>query len=238
MIQALLKELPARYPRYGFKKPFHLIRNQGHLFNHKLFNHKRIYRNYCELNLNLKKKPKKRLAPRTVRSLTQTERANTCWSLDYMSNALMTGKRFRTANVIDDYNREWLGNNVSFSLPSRRITQWLDNIAKARRYPKSIRVDNAPENISRHFEEWAKTNGIEIQYIQPRKPAENGYIERFDRTYREAILDPYLFKSIKQVQNLTDEWLHHYNEERPHEALKNFAPRKLTGQLQAGNSIC
>lgn len=233
MIQALLKELAAQYPRYGFKKLFHLIRNEGHLFNHK-----RIYRNYCELNLNLKKKPKKRLAPRTLQSLTQTERPNTCWSLDYMSDALMTGKRFRTANVIDDYNREGLGINVSFSLPSRRITQWLDNIAKAKGYPKSIRVDNAPENISRHFQEWAKTNGIEIQYIQPGKPAQNGYIERFNRTYREAILDSYLFKSIKQVQNLTDEWLNHYNEERPHEALKNLAPRKLTGQLHAGNSIC
>jgi putative transposase len=233
MIQKLLKELAALHPRYGFKKMFALIRKLGHLFNHK-----RVYRNYCKLKLNLKRRPKKRLAPRTLQKLVQPERPNICWSLDYMSDALMTGRRFRTANVIDDCNREGLGINVSFSLPSRRITKWLDRIAESRGYPSAIRVDNAPENISKHFQEWAQSHSIEIKFIQPGKPAQNGYIERFNRTYREAILDLFLFKNIGQVQRLTDEWLQHYNDQRPHEALDNLTPRQMAKKLQAGNSIC
>lgn len=203
-----------------------------------MFNHKRVYRNYCELKLNLKRRPKKRLAPRTLQTLIQPEQLNKCWSLDYMGDALMTGRQFRTANVIDDCNREGLGISVSFSLPSRRITKWLDRIAAVRGYPDSIRVDNGPENVSHFFQEWAQKHNIEIKFIQPGKPAQNGYIERFNRSYREAILDPYLFKDISQVQKLTDEWLTHYNEERPHEALNNLTPRQFAKKLCVGNSIC
>lgn len=106
----------------------------------------------------------------------------------------MTGQRFRTANVIDGCNREGLGINVSFSLPSRRITKWLDSIASVGGYPTAIRVDNALENISKHFQEWVQTHNIEIKFIQPGKPAQNRYIERFNRTYREASFDLFLFR--------------------------------------------
>lgn len=191
------------------------------------FNHKRVRRVYGELKLNLKRKPKKRLAPRTALVLQQPVAINTCWSLDYMSDALINGRRFRTANVIDDFNREGLGIQINFCLPSWRVTRWLDMIAYWRGYPKNIRVDNAPENISQHFQTWAESKGITLLYIQPGKPAQNGYIERFNRSYREAVLDMYLFKNINQVQQLTDEWLRHYNEERPHESLNNLTPRQL-----------
>lgn len=226
LVKEMLMELSMQYPRYGFKKLFGLIRCQGYHFNHK-----RVRRIYCELKLNLKRKPKKRLAPRTALVLQQPTAINTCWSLDYMSDALINGRRFRSANVIDDFNREGLGIQVNFCLPSWRVTRWLDMIAYWRGYPKNIRVDNAPENISQYFQSWAESKGITLLYIQPGKPAQNGYIERFNRSYREAVLDMYLFKTISQVQQLTDEWLRHDNEERPHESLNNFAPRQL---LMAG----
>lgn len=233
MIENLLKTLSTQYPTYGFQKLFHSIR-----LNNYSFNHKRVYRIYCDLKLNLKTKPRKRLAPRTKIKLVQPERINQCWSLDFMSDALISGRRIRTANVIDDCNRGALGILVSFSLTAKRITRWLDQLALSHGYPDRIRVDNGPENISHHFQDWARTHGIFIQYIQPGKPAQNAYIERFNRTYREAILDMYLFRSIEEVQHITDNWLKHYNEERPHESLNNQSPMNFIKQLNQNSSIC
>jgi len=226
--------LSTQYPRYGFKKLFGLLKAEDCVFNHK-----RVHRIYCELGLNLKRKPKKRLAPRTKVTLSEPKQINRCWSLDYMSDALVEGRCFRTANVIDDCNREGLSILVSFSLTSRKITQWLDRIADHRGYPDRIRVDNGAENTSCHFQEWAKSHGIVIEFIQPGKPAQNAYIERFNRSYREAVLDMYLFEDIRQAQALTNEWLTHYNSERPHESLKNQTPWAFANRLnQADNSSC
>jgi putative transposase len=233
VIEYLLKTFSAQHPIYGFEKLFNLIRLKNHRFNHK-----RVYRIYCDLKLNLKIKPKKRLAPRTKIKLLQPKEINQCWSLDFMSDALINGRRIRTANVIDDCNRGAIGILVSFSLTSKRITKWLDQLALSRGYPKRIRVDNGPENISRHFQAWAKQHDIFIQYIQPGKPAQNAYIERFNRTYREAILDMYLFRNIHEVQRITNTWLKHYNEERPHESLNHQTPMNFNNQLNKNFSIC
>lgn len=233
VIETLLKTLSAQHPTYGFGKLFNLIRLKDYCFNHK-----RVYRIYCDLRLNLKIKPKKRLAPRTKVTLTPPRNMNQCWSLDFMSDALTNGRRLRTANVIDDCNREGLGILVSFSLPSRRITRWLDQVALTRGYPCCIRVDNGPENIAHHFQKWAKSHSIFIQYIQPGKPAQNAYIERFNRSYREAVLDMYLFQSIQEVQKITNTWLKHYNEERPHEALNNQTPKSFITKLNQTYSSC
>lgn len=232
MIITMLKALSAQYPQYGFKKLFNLIRNKGYIFNHK-----RIRRLYRELKLNLKIKPKKRLAPRTKKTLKPPKEINQCWSLDYMSDALKTGQRFRTANIIDDCNRAVIGILASFTLPSSRITRWLDQLCFIKGYPKTIRVDNGPENISKHFQKWAKEKNITILYIQPGKPSQNAYIERFNRTYREAILDMYLFQNIRHVQDLTNKWITHYNEERPHESLQNLTPSKFTNLIQSNSSF-
>lgn len=222
VIKNLLLELSALHPRYGFKKMYEMIRAKGYGVNHK-----RVYRIYCELKLNLKRKVKKRLPKREGKSLLQPSVLNECWSLDYMSDALFTGKRFRTANVIDDCNREGLGIEVSFSLPAKRITRWLDTIALVRGYPKILRVDNGPENISIHFQQWAKSHQITVQYIQPGKPAQNAFIERFNRSYREEVLDLYLFKNIQEIKNITTDWLHHYNNHRPHESLGFKTPSQM-----------
>lgn len=231
MIETCLKDLSAQHPRYGFKKLFHLIRQQGLRVNHK-----RVYRIYCDLRLNLKRKPKKRLAPRTAEKLVQPEQLNQCWSLDFVSDVLKQGRRFRTANVIDDSNRECVGILAALSLPAARVTRWLDVLAETRGYPDKIRTDNGPEFISHTFKAWAKQHGIKLHYIQPGKPAQNGYIERFNRSYREAVLDMYLFETIQAVQLLTDRWLKHYNEERPHESLNNLSPLTFTQQRLLANS--
>ena len=232
-IKSELLSFSAKYPQYGFKKIFDMMKLQS-----KPWNHKRVYRIYCELKLNLKVKPKKRLAKRTAIKLEQPMMLNECWSFDFMSDSLVTGRRFRTANVIDDCNREALGILVDYSLPALKVTRWLDHIALIRGYPKKIRVDNGPENISRHFAEWAKNHDVVIHYIQPGKPAQNGYVERFNRSYREAVLDMYLFENIQQVQKITNEWLQHYNEERPHDALGSLTPLAYARQVRQELSIC
>lgn len=130
-IEIALKELTEKYKRYGFRKLFHKLRMQGNTWNHK-----RVYRVYCALKLNLKIKPKKRLPSRDKVTLEQPQTPNETWSLDYMSDALIGGKRFRTINVIDDYNREALGIKASSSLPSVRVTQFLDIIALHKGYPQ------------------------------------------------------------------------------------------------------
>ena len=221
MIKKLLLKLSSQHPQYGFRVLFGIIRSLGHPWNHK-----RVRRLYCELKLNLKRKPKKRLAPRTAKVLLVPPKPNQVWSLDYMSDALGTGRRFRTANVIDDCRRECLGICVRFSLPACLITRWLDKIGKERGYPKVIRVDNGPENLSKSFKNWAVSHEIKIHYIQPGKPAQNAFIERFNRTYREAILDMYQFDNLQEVKDLTRKWILHYNHERPHQALGMQPPIK------------
>ncbi len=105
-----------------------------------------------------------------------------------------------------------------------------------RGYPLKIRVDNGPENMAQHFKNWAKSHSVAVHYIQPGKPAQNGYIERFNRSYREEVLNMYLFENLTQVQQLTDKWLVHYNENRPHESLGNLPPVQFAKQLNRENS--
>lgn len=219
-IKKQLKVLSERYPRYGFKKLFSKVRQEGYVWNHK-----RVYRVYCTMQLNFRRRAKKRFPSREKIGLTQPASMNSSWSMDFMSDALMSGKRFRTVNLIDDCNREVLGINASISLPSKRVTEFLDSIAFCRGYPLQLRLDNGPENVSKEMVDWSKKHGVHIHYIQPGKPAQNAYIERFNRTYREEVLNRYLFKNIEEVQMITDKWMYEYNNERPHQALGNLTPR-------------
>lgn len=212
---------------HGFWKLYTRLRNDGFLWNNK-----RVYRVYCELKLNKRRRPKKRLPSREKLPLIQPEQTNTCWSLDFMSDALMNGRRFRTVNVIDDFNREALGIRAGFSLPAERVTEFLDEIAGVRGYPCELRVDNGPENISSVMSNWAANNGVKIKFIQPGKPAQNGYIERFNRTYREEVLNMHLFYDINHAQSITDEWLVSYNSKRPHESLGNLTPLQFSEKLR------
>jgi putative transposase len=188
------------------------------------WNHKRIYRVYGELKLNLRVKPKKRLPTREPKPLEQPQAANQSWSLDFMSDSLASGRAFRTLNIIDDFNREILWIEIDTSLPALRLIRVLDMITAWRGCPRQIRLDNGPELISHLLAQWAETHGVELAFIQPGKPAQNAYIERFNRTYREDILDAYLFHTITEVRDITEEWIEEYNAIRPHQALGDLSP--------------
>lgn len=186
-----LLELTERYPRYGIYKG---SANMGHGWNHK-----KVYRVYCMLDLNIQRKGKRRIPLRERRPLTVSFSPNQTWSADFMSDALGCGRRFRTFNVIDDFNREALGIEIDLSLPSKRVIQVLDNIGMTRGYPSRLRLDNGPELVSLALADWAESHGVTLEFIQPGKPTQNSYIERFNRTYREEVLDFYIFKNLNEV---------------------------------------
>lgn len=227
-IKQQLRWLAERKPRWGYKKMTDYLKNQGYEWNHK-----RIHRVYQELKLNIRIKPKKRLPFRTAKQLVQPEAANLSWSLDFMSDSLSNGRTFRTLNIIDDFNREALWIEADTSLPAQRVTRTLDMLASWRGYPKQVRVDNGPELISKELAGWAERHHVVLAFIQPGKPAQNGYIERFNRTYREAILDVYLFDSLEEVRIITEDWIEEYNAIRPHESLGGVPPYQYQHKVAA-----
>ena len=217
----VLQDLAEKKPRYGFGKMFQMVRRRGHPWNHK-----RVYRVYCNLNLNFRRKGKKRLPNRNPEPLSVPGSMNQCWSADFMSDALWCGRRFRTFNLIDDYNREVLTIDVDRSLPAGRVVCALDRAAAWRGYPKKLRIDNGPELTSVRLADWAYDNDVELEFTEPGRPMQNGFIERFNRTYRTEVLDMYIFNELKEVQEITDNWVIEYNEERPHESLGNLTPKE------------
>ena len=208
-----------RYPAYGFGKLFHILRRQGHAWNRK-----RVHRVYCPLNLNMRRRGKERLPSRNPEKLSVPSVINQSGSMDFMSDSLVCGRRFRTFNVVDDFNREALAIEIDLSLPVPRIIRVLERIIAWRDYPQQIRMDNGPEFIATALVDWTETYGIHLEFIQPGKPTQNSFVERFNRTYRDEILNRYVFKSLHQVRELTDDWIREYNEERPHESLGNLTP--------------
>ena len=190
------------------------------------WNHKRIYRIYKELELNLRIKPRKRLNREKPEALSVPEAINQVWSMDFMHDQLETGRSFRLLNVIDDFNREALGIEIDFSLSSLRVIRALEQIISWRGKPKVIRCDNGPEYISSALQTWAENSQIKIEYIQPGNPQQNAYVERFNRTVRYEWLSQYYWKDLEEVQLFATKWMWSYNHERPNMALGGFTPKQ------------
>ena len=216
-----LQTAAERYPRYGFPKSFQVLRRQGCPWDHK-----RLHRIYCLLKLNFRRKGKQRLPVRNPSPLATPEALNQSWSVDFMHDALVCGRRFRTFNVVDDFNREALSIEIDLNLPAPRGGRVLDRIAANRGYPIMLRMDNGPEFISLILAEWAEKHAVKLEFIQPGKPTQHAFIERFNRTYRTDVLDFYLFRTLNEVREITEKWLSEYNGERPHESLNNMTPEE------------
>jgi putative transposase len=225
LIEAL-SHLAKEHADLGFGKFFDLLRAEGHRWNHK-----RVHRVYCEMKLNKRRKHKRRVPARHPEPLSVPAALNRCWSADFMSDALGDGRRFRTFNVIDDHRREVLAIEIDLNLGSRRVVRVLDRIAETRGLPERIRFDNGPEFTSIAVADWAEQNGVELEFIKPGRPMQNGFIERFNRTYRQAILDMYIFESLDEVRELTARWIDFYNRRRPHDSLGGKPPRSSCGPV-------
>src|SRR5690554_589911 len=198
------------------------------LWDSYTWNHKRVYRIYRELELNLRIKPKRRLRRDKPDALSVPTAMNQVWSMDFMSDSLADGRSLRTFNVIDDYNREGLTIEVDLSLPSARVIRALEQVIEWRGKPAAIRCDNGPEYLSSELINWAERHQITMLYIQPGKPTQNAYVERFNRTVRHEWLDLHLFESVEHAQELATQWLWLYNNERPNTAIGGIPPKQLT----------
>ena len=214
-----LNDVVARHGRWGFWKCFYRLRRAGHWWNHK-----RVHRVYCALRLNLPRRTKRRVPVRLRQPLFAPARLNETWALDFMGDRLYDGRAFRALTVIDEGNREALAIEVGTSIPSARVIRVLDELIRLYGRPARVRIDNGPELTSEAFVGWCTAQRIGLGYIQPGKPDQNAFIERFNRTFREEVLDAHLFESLDQVRAITEPWLETYNTERPHDSLGQVPP--------------
>jgi putative transposase len=227
-IVEVLNTLVEAHPRWGFWKCYDRMRRDGYPWNHK-----RVWRIYRAMRLNLKRRTKKRVPRRERQSMEVVPLPNVVWGLDFMSDALYSGRTFRTFNILDEGVREGLDIVIDTSIPATRMTRALEMVAISRGYPAAVRCDNGPEFTSQAFVDWCAERDIEIRYIQPGKPNQNAFTERFNRTYREEVLDAYVFESLEDVRWITEAWKQEYNEERPHDAIGRIPPSEYRRQIEA-----
>lgn len=229
LIADWLIEITGKWRNWGFGLCFLYLRNvKGFKWNHK-----RVYRIYKELELNLRIKPKKRIVRERPEKLKVPVNINESWSMDFMHDQLSDKRSYRLLNIIDDHNREALAMEIDLSLPAERVIRTLEQLIEWRGKPKEIRSDNGPEYISHKLQAWASQRKIKLNYIQPGNPQQNAYVERFNRTVRYDWLNQDIFETLQQVQEKATNWLWHYNNERPNMALGGITPaakREITNQ--------
>lgn len=216
-----LTELAERYPRYGFKKLFQVLRRQGNTWNHK-----RVRRISCLLKLNFRRKGKQRLPVRNPAPLATPQALNQSGSIYFMHNALVCGRRFRNFNVVDDFNREALAIEIDLNIPAPRVIRVLYRAVASRGYPLKMRMNNGPQLVSLALAQCAEEHGVQLEFIKPGKLTQNAFIERFNRTYRTETLDFYLFRTLNEARKITERWLVEYNNELPRESLNNLTPEE------------
>ncbi len=228
-VVSALNETVARHGRWGFWKCFQRLSDQGHEWNHK-----RVHRVYCSMKLNLPRRMKRRVITRERQPLAAPQSVNQVWALDFMHDTLYDGRKFRLLNVIDESNREALRIECGSSIPSSQLLRVLDGLIDFYGKPQAIRMDNVlnasacqqngPEMTSAKFVSWAEQQGIELRYIQPGKPNQNVFIERFNKSVRQEVLDAWLFDSLAQAQQILEGWRIEYNTVRSHESLGKKTP--------------
>lgn len=221
-LEGHLSEFTARHPAIGFWACFHRLRNKGH--KGVGFNHKRLYRVYTSMKLNIRRKTKKRLPERTKEPLAVPSGPNQCWSLDFMSDALSDGRKFRLLNIIDDFNRQSLKTEIDTSLPALRVRRALEETVAQVGLPAKIRSDNGPEFISGVIAQWCEEKGVAWHFIEPGKPMQNAFVERKNGSKRREFLDVHIFDSLSEVRSMAKGYEWDYNNERPHKALGYLSP--------------
>ena len=218
-IRARLRELADERRRFGYRRLYVLLRREGVCANRK-----RVYRIYREEGLMVRKRKRKRVAQARGRKLETPTRPNELWAMDFVSDVVAAGRRIRTLTVIDAYTRESLALEVDTSLTGDRVARVLDEIAERRGLPEAIRVDNGPEFRGLVLDHWAYTHKVELAFIDPGKPSQNGYIESFNGRLRDECLNQHWFASLSEARRLIRRWQDDYNETRPHSALGYMAP--------------
>ncbi len=217
-LRAELKSLAEQYPRYGCPTLHGMLRTEGLVINHK-----RTRRIYCEEGLQVRTKRRKKLnRPRIPMPVPGG--VNERWSVDFVSDQLANGRRFRVFNVVDDFSRECVLQLVDFSISGLRLARELDQLGERRPLPKRIVMDNGPELTSKAMFFWSQRTGVKLHFIQPGKPTQNAFVESFDGKFRDYCLDQHWFASLADARSKIEDWRHHYNHVRPHRSLGKKPP--------------
>jgi len=208
-----------RNPNRGFDNYFKRIRREGYKWSRN-----RVLRVYREMGLVRRPKKRARLPEGMRKPLQTAEALNEVWSMDFMSDSFEDGRTLRVLNVIDDHNRESLAIEGSLSMPSAKVIRILEQLEEEVGLPIYIRTDNGPEFISKEYKIWCEKKGVIPVYSSPGKPTENAYVERFNRLFREDILDAYIFRNIRQFEIIAEKWMEDYNNYHPHSSLNDMSP--------------
>jgi len=222
-----LKALAQERRRFGYRRLHVLLRREGHAVNRK-----RVQRLYREERLTVRRRGGRKRAMGTRRPLETPLAANRRWSLDFVSDQLTDGRRFRILAVVDDCTRECLALVADTSISGRRVARELDNIIRQReRRPDMIVSDNGTELTSNAILNWADETGVGWHYIAPGKPQQNGFIESFNSRLRDELLNETLFRSLPHARAVLEAWRCDYNEKRPHSKLGWMTPQAYAGAL-------
>lgn len=226
-----LRELAERYPRYGYLMLHALLKTEGLVMNAK-----KTYRLYREESLQVRSKKRKRLPKRPRQPIELPTAPNQRWSLDFVSDQLSSGRRFRVLNIVDDFSRECPGQLIDVSISGTRLARFLDELAALRGLPGEIVLDNGPELTSKAMFLWSQKTGVKLNFIQPGKPIQNAFVESFNGRFRDTCLNEYWFTSLDDARRTINEWRHHYNEVRPHSALGYIPPASFARRAKAPRS--
>lgn len=223
-----LRALAVQRRRFGYRRLHVLLRREGWPVNHK-----RVYRLYREEGLAVRRRTRRQRAASGRLPLSAPTRATQGWSMDFMSDALASGRRFRVLTVVDDYTREALAIEVDTSLPGERVKRVLEKLTESRGQPEWIMVDNGPEFSGRVVDQWAFETGIRLHFITPGKPVENAYVESFNGKLRDECLNENWFESLAEARRVIEAWRVDYNQARPHSALGYRTPEEFAAEQAA-----
>lgn len=229
-LRARLTELAVLRPRWGYRRLYRLLRREGQLVNRKL-----VQRVYREEGLHVRRRPRKRVAMVRV-PLPLPRRVNERWNMDFVSDALCDGRRFRALTIVDGCSREAPAIEVDVSLPGDRVVRVLDRIGEARGFPNSIGCDNGPEFRSEALDQWAAKRGVTLDFITPGKPIENAFAESFNGRFRDECLNENWFVSLADARTIIEAWRIDYNTTRPHSSLADRTPAEFARELQLTTS--
>jgi len=224
-----IRELAHQRRRFGCPRIHLLLRREGLVVNHK-----RTERLYREEGLSLRKRKRKKTAAITRVILPEPGRPNEKWSMDFVTDSIVTGRRFRALVIVDNYSRECPVIEVDTSLGGAKVVSVLERLAETRELPDVITIDNGPEFAGKVLDEWAYRKGVMLNFIRPGKPIENAYAESFIGRLRDECLNESWFISLKHARDIIESWRIDYNEGRPHTSLGGLTPSEYvenTGKI-------
>ena len=229
-LRSRIEEIAAIKRRYGYRRVYLRLRREGWEVNRK-----RVYRIYRDAGLAVRRRKRKRIALFERKPLPKPTAANLSWSMDFVSDGLIDGRRLRCLTIVDDCTRECVAIEVDTSITGTRVQAVLERVADTRGLPKSITVDHGPEFEGQVLDTWAYRANVRLSFIRPGKPNENAYIESFNGKFRDECLNEHWFISMAHARRIIEAWRVEYNTERPHSSLGNLTPEEFAQRTRAKN---